>query len=445
MSISSELTRLNSVRDALVDSINAKGGTLPADATLWAVRDGVEAIEQGGGGAFDLVKVTEHTPYQAPFSGISKVTFSGFGVDDMSGNDYSYLNGDWAVENPDEPDPLKRSFVNGSNFLYYFPDPEYRVGGDAWCIGSNKNYGGHEAALYYNSTSELTNGTINWYSMMGGASCTCAVTKTNYPEVQFVLKGQKATEYDPASKVWTFNESIVNFSATEKKASVNGIFAATGGQLIGARICIDWGAFPSNGLVLFAPLDGQHATAETGQSLLYDGTFEFTEFAGVPCVNLKSGYIKTAETSGISGTQSRAFSFWAYPTGSQQYCNTVGIGNQANHGYLFNCGVRQEGGKIRRGFTAWGSDMDTECFALDNQWHHFVYMLDANSPRVVKGYVDGVEFTHSTDTLDTKLSPFFMGRSGAGDWYYTGYLASVRCYNRVLSLEEVNQLLTEHA
>ncbi len=444
MSISSELTRLNSVRDALVDSINAKGGTLPADATLWAIRDGVEAIEQGGGGAFDLVKVTEYQPYQAAFSGITKVTFSGFAYDEMSGMDFSEYNGDWTVENSDEPDPLKRTFKRNDRYLYFFSDPENAWGGDCWCINRDKQYGGYNAELYYNSTSELTNGTINWYAMMGGATTQCTVTKANYPEVQFVLKGQKATAYDPASKVWTFNESIVNFSATEKKASVNGIFAATGGQLIGARIGTDWGAFPSDGMVLFAPLDGQHATAETGQALLYDGTFEFTEFAGVPCVNLKSGYIKTAENSGISGTQSRAFSFWAYPTGSQQYCNTVGIGNQASHGYLWNCGVRQDG-KIRRQFTAWGSDMDTECFALDNKWHHFVYMLDANSPRVLRGYVDGVPFTHNTDTLNTKLSPFFMGRSGAGDWYYTGYLASVRCYNRVLSLEEVNQLLTEHA
>ena len=399
---------------------------------------------EGGGGAFDLAKVTEYTPYQAAFSGITKVTFSGFGYDEMSGMDFSEYNGDWTVENPNEPDPLKRTFKRNQDYLYYFPDPDNMWGGDAWCIGRDKQYGGYNASLYYNSTSELTNGTINWYAMMGSATTQYTVTKTNYPEVPFVLKGQKAVAYDPASREWSFNPSVVNFSATEKRASVNGIFAATGGQLIGARVGIDRGVFPSNGMVLFAPLDARHETAETGQILIYDGTFEFTDFADAPCVNIKSGCIRTSENSGISGTQSRAFSFWAYPTTSQQYCNTVGVGNQSSHGYLWNCGVRQDG-RIRRQFTAWGSDMDTECFALDNKWHHFVYMLDANNPRVVFGYVDGVPFSHNTDTLNTKLSPFYLGRSGAGDWQYTGYLASVRCYNRVLTIDEVNTLMTEYA
>ena len=49
MSINSELTRLDAVRDALVSSVNGKGGSLAADATLWQVKAGVDAIEQGGG------------------------------------------------------------------------------------------------------------------------------------------------------------------------------------------------------------------------------------------------------------------------------------------------------------------------------------------------------------------------------------------------------------
>ena len=235
MSIREEITKLSSVRDALVTSVNDKGGELQNSATLWQVKAAIDEMKTGdtGGGAFDLVKVTEYTPYQAAFSGITKVTFSGFGYDEMSGMDYSEYNGDWTVENPDEPDPLKRTFALGSNYLYYFPDPDNNWGGDCWCINADKQYGGYNATLYYNSTAELTDGTIDWYSMMGSATATCAVTKTSYPEVPFVLQGQKAIEYVPATKTWTFNESIVNFSATEKAASINGIFASTGGQLIG--------------------------------------------------------------------------------------------------------------------------------------------------------------------------------------------------------------------
>ena len=49
MSINSELTRLDAVRDALVASVNSKGGELPDDATLWQVKAAVDGIEVGPG------------------------------------------------------------------------------------------------------------------------------------------------------------------------------------------------------------------------------------------------------------------------------------------------------------------------------------------------------------------------------------------------------------
>lgn len=50
MSIANELTRLEAVRDALVESVNSKSGSLPVDATLWQVKSAIDALETGGGG-----------------------------------------------------------------------------------------------------------------------------------------------------------------------------------------------------------------------------------------------------------------------------------------------------------------------------------------------------------------------------------------------------------
>lgn len=50
MSINSELERLDAVRDALVVSVNSKGGELPEDATLWQVKAGIDNITISGGG-----------------------------------------------------------------------------------------------------------------------------------------------------------------------------------------------------------------------------------------------------------------------------------------------------------------------------------------------------------------------------------------------------------
>lgn len=44
MSINSELARLEAVRDALVESINDKGGTVSAGASLWGAKKGLDAI-----------------------------------------------------------------------------------------------------------------------------------------------------------------------------------------------------------------------------------------------------------------------------------------------------------------------------------------------------------------------------------------------------------------
>ena len=49
MSINSELQKLDAVRDALVSSVNGKGGNLAADATLWQVKAAVDGIEVGSG------------------------------------------------------------------------------------------------------------------------------------------------------------------------------------------------------------------------------------------------------------------------------------------------------------------------------------------------------------------------------------------------------------
>ena len=49
MSIAEELTKLDAVRDALVVSVNSKGGELAEDATLWQVKAGIDNITISGG------------------------------------------------------------------------------------------------------------------------------------------------------------------------------------------------------------------------------------------------------------------------------------------------------------------------------------------------------------------------------------------------------------
>lgn len=58
MAISDELTRLSAVRDALVISVNNKGGELAEEATLWQIKEGVDNLPEGT----DAEVVTQPAP-----------------------------------------------------------------------------------------------------------------------------------------------------------------------------------------------------------------------------------------------------------------------------------------------------------------------------------------------------------------------------------------------
>lgn len=70
MSIQSEITKLDAVRDALVVSVNAKGAALSGDATLWQVKNAVDNITADT----DAPVVTQPVPTVSINSSTGKVT-----------------------------------------------------------------------------------------------------------------------------------------------------------------------------------------------------------------------------------------------------------------------------------------------------------------------------------------------------------------------------------
>ena len=198
------------------------------------------------------------------------------------------------------------------------------------------------------------------------------------------------------------------------------------------------------GAIFHAPLSSTTDTAATGQLLVVSGSQSYTTFSGIPCVLIESGYIETAENSGIDGTASRTVSFWAYPTTAQTYCAAVGMGGTSqSSGQLFNCGTRLSGSSLNYGFTTWGNDVDVSFGTADNRLHHFVYVYNSEAPNVLTVFVDGVSHTHSVSGINTANGKIRMGESTAGGWSYTGYLANVRVYDRVLSEGEIMLLHKE--
>lgn len=201
---------------------------------------------------------------------------------------------------------------------------------------------------------------------------------------------------------------------------------------------------PKRGLILHIPLSSGASEAVTGQTLTTEGTLQYSTFSGVPCAYFDgASYVKTVENSGLAGTVGRTFSFWAYPANSQSYCCAVGCGGTQSTGRMFNCGSRIVNDNIMAEFTTWNNDIDLQCFADDNRLHHFAYVYDPATPDLLTIHVDGVPHTHSVSGIDTQDSPFWLGRSGGGGWWYAGHLAGVRVYDRALTGREIAALRAE--
>ena len=133
---------INSKMTALADAVRSKSGVtgkLSIDGMTAAV-NGIST--GGGGGGFELVKVTEYMPYRAALTAPEKVVISGMGtVESEWGDsaDFSDVNGTYTVTDETKYlSGLKRVYKQEGGKYYlrgYDPaDYEYADYGAYWCI-----------------------------------------------------------------------------------------------------------------------------------------------------------------------------------------------------------------------------------------------------------------------------------------------------------------------
>lgn len=195
---------------------------------------------------------------------------------------------------------------------------------------------------------------------------------------------------------------------------------------------------PTDGLVLYIPLKENKTTAETGQSLTTVGTVNFQTESGIPCGYFNSSNYITFNTDNLpTGSQPRTISLWSkvndfgyvFTYGDYSSQRFYGLQYRSNDIVYFT----QHGGGVYVNST---KDLKT--------WHHVCMTLtDSNALNCVF-YVDGVKYDLKSDgggyINTTNTTGHLMGRSG---YHQTGYLSSVRLYNRVLTEEEIILLSKE--
>ena len=216
----------------------------------------------------------------------------------------------------------------------------------------------------------------------------------------------------------------------------------------------------SNGLELYLPFNknannftgNQINTIVYGASLTKD---RFQEPNAAYQFNGTSDYIQT-NYNGILGDAHRTLAFWAkfentlnnFYTGMAAVSWGPGTDGHRFDGY-FN-------------FNGWGPTANIGGSAItyqtpssinDNTWHHYVYLIDSDNPKVnnIKVYQDGIILTNRLAEYDLTLKvntkegdPLKIGKASApkDPSYFKGAIDEVRVYNRALSINEIKYLAT---
>lgn len=160
----------------------------------------------------------------------------------------------------------------------------------------------------------------------------------------------------------------------------------------------------------------------------------------------KTSYVQVPNNNLLNFPQNQDFSYslWIKRTNStaSRFVLSKGSGNTADTGYAFV----MSGGKtplIQLSKPGESARFSISSTALnDTNWHHIVATFDRDGMGRV--YVDGVlKSTKNITSYNINLTntlPLTIGCYSAGNVCFPGSIDDVRIYNRVLNLNEVNQL-----
>ena len=193
-------------------------------------------------------------------------------------------------------------------------------------------------------------------------------------------------------------------------------------------------AIPTNGLVFYAPLAEDKATAETGQTLTKTGTITQAKIDGIPCSYFNgNSYIRVDLSTMPYGTDDFAFSLWARCDGESGIVLQLGSWTTGARLSQLDDGLLQ----------AWlrGTVDLRTTEAYDRMVHVAVTRNSGTSSLYINGSLVATSQESAELSQYTQIS--LMNSYTNGPRYVTGYLAAVRLYNRGLSADEITELANE--
>ena len=392
MALNDILTSMDGARDALVTAINAKGGSLADNATLYQCADAVGSLSGGiSAEYYKCASVAEpgtlsvNIPNNAELSGVYT---------------YNSSNG---------------RYVN-TNGAFIFHDGNYWV-----LVGTN--------GYYYCQSDEIASGTTpvdaTGWKLSSGSMDAIDMTVT----ILKTWSGYKAVQQENGG--YTFEETVTTgLTYTTITPVVDSIYSADCMILVGYMVPADTAEIPTADLFYYLPLKTDIVT-DTGATTYADtGTLTFTTEQGIQCALFDGSQF--LRTTNVTNQNNMTVSFWAKKTISD-YGAVIGNG--------VNFQVYLENNVFAINVNSTGNSVD----GIDTMvWHHYAVTRSGNDWTF---YVDGVKLAIKTinDSINVERNYMRIGNHGYSSSYgrLHAYLTSLRIYYATLNESEIMALAKE--
>lgn len=398
------------------------------------VSDGENNSNSSTSACFELVKITEYTPYQASLSEIEKVTVRGPGNYETAWGDawdYSVIDGEYIVTE-------ETKNLSGTNRVYkqnngpYFLRSNYAdYTGDYWYISEYVSEWPEESTAYL-IAEEIPNGENSWMTnWVGGVPITTTIiAQSATEEKQMVLKGEIVTKNEVENDIRYFlTGEEKSYSKFETQPIIGAIHCVIDETI--SNVVYHSDKIFLNGLNFFNELNSSNGWKFSGAEIVQDDkrkVFQITD---------SNHYAVLENNPGVPLQSSpRTMSFWFKSTGSNEgrWCG-IGYGSSGS-----NCRFTASMQDNYPGITLWADDyfQHETGHITDSNWHHYVYTYDGK--KNVTLYVDKQKVweweTGSTDTVWQYIHVGDPWESYANEGRY----ADLYIYNNVISSEKISDL-----
>ena len=255
----------------------------------------------------------------------------------------------------------------------------------------------------------------------------------------------RCASVDTSAKTWTgyravLNEGVYTFedtvttglSYTSVTPQVGSIYSSDALASVEAL----WDGIPTDGLVLYAPLNMSSICTKTGQTITEtDISYAWDEIlkGNAAVFNGSSARINLSTENIPSSGSLRTVSFWCCPSANSG-AHIFNIGGQADRFLFFmeNTGIFY----LKAGSNEISSGVSAEI----GKWYHICIKVDdSNSSLYINSSLAG-----STGKPDNSNSNFYLGCGYNQESFFSGKMASLRIYNTALDSEKVELLYREH-